>query len=92
MIYFVDFTSRALQGLKKLEKIGEKAALKKLNALLDELEAHPTSGTGKPERLKGCQGEIWSRRVTDRHRLVYQIKDTEVIVLVLSTYGHYDDK
>lgn len=56
MIYFVDFTSRALQGLKKLEKTGEKAALKKLNALLDELEAHPTTGTGKPERLKGCDG------------------------------------
>lgn len=27
-----------------------------------------------------------------KHRLIYEIHDTEVVVLVLSTYGHYDDK
>ena len=29
---------------------------------------------------------------TQKHRLVYRIFDTEVLVLVLSAYGHYDDK
>ena len=34
----------------------------------------------------------WSRSITKKHRLVYQINEYEVIVLVLSAYGHYDDK
>ena len=29
---------------------------------------------------------------TKKHRLVYQIRDMEVLVLVLTAYGHYDDK
>lgn len=30
--------------------------------------------------------------ITKKHRLVYEIFDTEVHVDVLSAYGHYDDK
>ena len=30
--------------------------------------------------------------ITKKHRMVYRIFDTEVVVLVLSAYGHYDDK
>ena len=49
-------------------------------------------GTGKPEQLKGGGGTLWSRRITKKHRLIYEIIDTVVHVDVLSTYGHYDDK
>ncbi len=35
---------------------------------------------------------IRSRRISRKHRLVYEIHDTEVIVLVLAAYGHYEDK
>ncbi|MBQ3657914.1 MAG: type II toxin-antitoxin system YoeB family toxin [Bacteroidales bacterium] len=34
----------------------------------------------------------WSRRITDKHRLVYRIFETEVFVEVISAYGHYSDK
>ncbi|MCH5308145.1 MAG: type II toxin-antitoxin system YoeB family toxin [Prevotella sp.] len=34
----------------------------------------------------------WSRRITQKHRLVYEIHDAEVVVLVLTAYGHYDDR
>ncbi|MEE3384057.1 MAG: type II toxin-antitoxin system YoeB family toxin [Prevotella sp.] len=34
----------------------------------------------------------WSRRITDRHRLIYRIFETEVYVDVLAAYGHHDDK
>ena len=30
--------------------------------------------------------------ITKKHRLVYEIRDTEVIVLVLTAFGYYDDK
>jgi toxin YoeB len=42
--------------------------------------------------LKGQPEGRWSRRISQKHRLVYRIFDTEVLVLVLSAYGHYDDK
>ena len=50
------------------------------------------TGTGKPEQLKGCGGTLWSRRITQKHRLIYEIIETVVHVDVLSAYGHYDDK
>lgn len=28
----------------------------------------------------------------DKHRLVYKIEEEKITVLVLSAYGHYDDK
>jgi toxin YoeB len=67
-------------------------ALKKLAALLFELVEHPTTGTGHPEQLSGDRTGQWSRRINQKHRLVYMIDDDKVVVLLLSAYGHYDDK
>lgn len=53
---------------------------------------HPKTGTGHPEQLKGNRSGLWSRRITKKHRLVYEIHDNKIIVLVLTAYGHYDDK
>ena len=58
----------------------------------EELKEHPRTGTGHPEQLSGDRTGQWSRRITKKHRLVYEIHDTEVIVLVLTAYGHYDDR
>ncbi|BDE80988.1 Txe/YoeB family addiction module toxin [Porphyromonas somerae] len=64
---------------------------KKIESLLSELEEHPTTGTGKPEQLKGVEG-IWSRRIDKKNRLLYTIKEDKILVLVLSAMGHYYDK
>lgn len=63
--------------------------IKKLAKLLDELREHPRSGTGQIEQLKYFENETWSRRLNKEHRLVYEIHDNEVLVLVVSAYGHY---
>ncbi|MFR9624293.1 MAG: type II toxin-antitoxin system YoeB family toxin, partial [Rikenellaceae bacterium] len=54
----------------------------------------PRSGTGKPERLKGYapEREMWSRRIDSKNRLIYQIKEQELVVIAVAAYGHYDDK
>lgn len=49
-------------------------------------------GTGHPEPLKGKPEGRGSREITKKHRMVYRVFDTEVVVLILSSYGHYDDK
>ena len=53
---------------------------------------HPYSGTGKPELLKHNYAGYYSRRITQKHRLIYEINDQEITVLILSAAGHYQDK
>lgn len=91
MIYRLLFDREALEDLRKLERY-EPKAFKKAERLLGELREHPWTGLGHPEPLKGKPEGRWSRELTKKHRLVYRIYETEVEVLVISAYGHYDDK
>ena len=90
MIYELLFSSEAERDISILKK-SEPQAYSKLVKLLVELIEHPKTGTGKPKLLRHLDG-IYSRRITDKHRLVYSINDTEITVLVISASGHYDDK
>ena len=90
-MYSVVFARRAKEDLEKLKK-SEPAAFCKALRLLNELMDHPQTGTGHPEQLKGDRRGQWSRQITKKHRLIYEIHDQEIEVLVLSSYGHYDDK
>lgn len=38
----------------------------------------PFSGIGKPERLKYLMTGVWSRRITQEHRLVYLVRDERI--------------
>ena len=91
MTYRIDIKEEAMRNLSALAK-NEPKAFQKAQALIAELREHPRTGTGKPEPLSGERNGQWSRRITKKHRLVYEIHDTEVVVLILSAYGHYDDK
>lgn len=90
MRYDVQLKEQAISDLKRLLH-SEPKAYKKALQLIGELYEHPSNGTGHPEPLKGCIGR-WSRRITQKHRLVYDIHATEVVVVVLTAFGHYDDK
>ena len=57
--------------------------------LLKECQRTPFEGIGKPEPLKGGKSGVWSRRIDDEHRLVYEVTSQNIIVLSLR--GHYDD-
>lgn len=59
----------------------DKAILKKINALLKEIERQPFDGTGKPEPLKHHLTGWWSRRVNLEHRLIYKVENDSIIVL-----------
>jgi len=73
-------------------KAGNKIVLKRIYKLLKELSEHPETGTGKPHKLKYEKAGIWSRRIDDKHRMLYIIENDKVIVFVISLWGHYDDK
>ena len=91
MTYEIRFVEGVEQDLNRLYK-SEPSAYRKALGLIAELQEHPRTGTGHPEPLKGGSGEQWSRRITKKHRLVYEIREHEILILVLSAYGHYDDK
>ena len=91
MMYELRFTDLANEGLERLAK-SEPKAFKKALRFIEELREHPKTGTGHPEPLKGKPEGRWSREITKKHRMVYRIFDNEVLVLILTTYGHYGDK
>lgn len=49
MSYQVLLAPTALEHIRFHKKAGNKSLLKKLEHLLDELETHPYTGSGKPE-------------------------------------------
>jgi toxin YoeB len=91
MIYAIRYLDEAIEDIARLKR-SEPQAHKKLLLLLDELSIHPKTGTGHPKPLSGNRASQWSRKIDKKHRLVYQIEEDIVLVLVLSAMGHYDDK
>ena len=87
-MYVVEFTEEAQNDVLLLQRHNPQA-VKKLAKLIAELREHPRTGTGQVEQLKHFKNETWSRRITREHRLVYEIHDDQVLVIVVSSYGHY---
>jgi toxin YoeB len=82
------FANDEIQDFKK----DEPYAYKKVMTLIGELQDNPKIGTGHPKPLSGNRVGQWSRKVTDKHRLVYKIQEEMLTVVVASVHGHYGDK
>lgn len=65
----------------------DRAVLKRINRLIDDIVRDPFDGIGKPEALRHALAGSWSRRITEEHRLVYLVHG-EDIVIVQARY-HY---
>ncbi len=90
MSYELVLLPTAKKDIKNHQKSGNIKLLKKIMVLMDELQLHPRTGIGKPERLKhyGTR-EIYSRRIDREHRLVYEILEDDTIVILMTAFGHY---
>jgi len=89
--YSIVVTRKADKDLKHWRQSGDKSVQRKIEKIFDELRQHPTTGTGKPEQLKGDLSKYWSRRLNKKDRIIYRIDDNVVIVYILSLRGHYGD-
>lgn len=58
----------------------DKTILKRINRLISEIMREPFEGIGKPEPLKHQLSGFWSRRIDDRHRLVYAIENDTLLI------------
>ena len=84
----IAFLPQATEDLQYWKQTGNARILKRIRALLADIQQHPFSGIGKPELLKGTNGK-WSRRINDEHRLVYSINEGRIYVYVFSLRYHY---
>lgn len=68
----------------------DKKIFKKILSLIRDAQKDPFSGIGKPEPLKYELQGCWSRRITEEHRLVYQVEQDSLIIL--SCQYHYQEQ
>ncbi len=91
MSYVIDIAKDADKIIKKWKKSNPQL-FKKYQKLFHELADHPRTGTGHPEPLIGRQDITYSRHITVHNRIIYEIYDNIVTVLIVEVEGHYKDK
>lgn len=58
----------------------DRATLKRVNPLIGDVPRDPFTGLGKPEQLRHALAGAWSRRITEKHRLVYLVDGDDVVI------------
>ena len=91
MRYIIDISDHADKIIRKWKKSNPQL-FKKYQRIYHELADHPRTGTGHPEPLRGGNDITYSRRISAHDRIIYDIYDEKVTVLVIDVEGHYDDK
>lgn len=86
------FSAKAKKDLEFWSKAGNKIVLKKISELLRAIQENPFEGIGKPEPLKYNLSGVWSRRINQEHRIIYEIVDENTIEIlnIISLKGHYE--
>ncbi len=68
----------------------DKKTIKRINQLLKSIDRDGAmQGIGKPELLKHSKSGLYSRRIDEANRLVYEMSGDQIIVK--SCKGHYED-
>jgi len=81
------FTPTAWEGYVYWQS-QDKKTLKRINTLIKECLRTPFEGIGKPEPLLGDLSGLWSRRIDEKNRLVYEV--TDVAITIISCRYHYE--
>ena len=68
----------------------DRKTAKKISSLLADIERNGNEGLGKPESLKGNLSGYWSRRISEKDRLIYRFDETTIYIAACK--GHYGDK
>lgn len=85
-LVFEGNTWDAYEPLRELDKRLHKALCKLLKEMLRS--ADPSSGLGKPEPLKHNLSGLWSRRISQKDRLIYRFDEHAIYIFAIG--GHYD--
>ena len=74
------------EELREKDKKLHKALCK---VLKEKLREDPSQGIGKPEQLKHNLAGFWSKRISQKDRLIYKFDEKSVYIFAIG--GHYED-
>lgn len=89
MTYKINILENANNDLNYLRR-NDKNSYIKVFDFIREMIISPRKGTGKPERLKYFDKEVYSRRINHKDRLVYTIYEYKEEIDISSCRGHYE--
>lgn len=84
-LVFEGDTWRAYEKLREKDKKLHKSLCKVIKELL---RSDPAQGLGKPEPLRHNLSGLWSRRISQKDRIIYKFDDRSVYIFAIG--GHYD--
>lgn len=86
-MYAVVYTKNAV---KDIQKIKAARLSKKVKDLIELIKLNPFQTPPPYEKLVGDLQGAYSRRINIKHRLVYEVIETEKTVKILSMWSHYE--
>jgi toxin YoeB len=75
----VDYTKNAAEDISYWKNKDIKI-YHRIKKIIDNIVENPFIGIGKPEALKYNLSSKWSRRITQEHRIVYEVVDEKMII------------
>ena len=86
-MYSIFYTKKAIKDIPYLQaaQLSSKA-----KALIEIIREKPFQTPPPFEKLQGDLQGAYSRRINLKHRLVYQVFDTERSVKIISMWSHYE--
>ena len=84
-LVFEGNTWAAYEELRQKDKRLHKSLCRVLKEMLRD---DPAAGTGKPEPLKHTLSGMWSRRISQKDRVIYKYDEKHVYIFAIG--GHYD--
>jgi len=83
----VIYQPKAIEDILFWKRSGNKNIQHKISMLINAIKENPFTSIGKPEPLKHNLSGMWSRRITNEHRIVYEIADNSLHIYSLK--DHY---
>ena len=78
------------QSFKDYEKLKQFPSLvEKTKALIKLIEDNPYTTPPSYEKLLGFDN-VYSRRINNQHRLVYEVRKEENVVVIIRMWTHYE--
>lgn len=87
-MYKIVYTKAAVKDIPKLKAAHLDI---KAKALIEVIKENPYQKPPRYEKLVGDLEGLYSRRINIRHRLVYEVFESEKIIKIISLWTHYGD-
>jgi len=84
------FEGNTWSDYEKLREKDKKLHKSLCRIIKELLRSNPTQGIGKPEPLRHNLSGLWSRRISQRDRIIYKFNDNYIYIFAIG--GHYDQQ